>query len=70
MVIGYARVSTDDQDTAAQVAALNAVGRERIFVRRRTPVLQSVFMLDCQAPSGAWILGSSLLQNRLHFRRS
>ena len=31
MVIGYARVSTDDQDTAAQVAALNAVGCARIF---------------------------------------
>jgi DNA invertase Pin-like site-specific DNA recombinase len=31
MQIGYARVSTDDQDTGAQVAALNAVGCERIF---------------------------------------
>ena len=31
MVIGYARVSTDDQDTAAQVAALHAAGCERIF---------------------------------------
>ena len=31
MVIGYARVSTDDQDTAAQVAALNAVGCARIY---------------------------------------
>jgi DNA invertase Pin-like site-specific DNA recombinase len=31
MLIGYARVSTDDQDTAAQVAALKAVGCERIF---------------------------------------
>ena len=31
MLIGYARVSTDDQDTAAQVAALNAAGCERIF---------------------------------------
>ena len=28
MVIGYARVSTDDQDTAAQVAALPAAGSE------------------------------------------
>ena len=31
MLIGYARVSTDDQDTAAQVAALNAAGCERIY---------------------------------------
>ena len=31
MLIGYARVSTDDQDTAAQVAALQAAGCERIY---------------------------------------
>jgi DNA invertase Pin-like site-specific DNA recombinase len=31
MQIGYARVSTDDQDTAAQVAALKSVGCERIY---------------------------------------
>ena len=31
MLIGYARVSTDNQDTAAQVAALEAAGCERIF---------------------------------------
>lgn len=31
MLIGYARVSTDDQDSAAQVAALKAVGCERIY---------------------------------------
>jgi DNA invertase Pin-like site-specific DNA recombinase len=31
MLIGYARVSTDDQDSAAQVAALKAVGCEHIF---------------------------------------
>lgn len=31
MLIGYARVSTDDQDAAAQSAALKAAGCERIF---------------------------------------
>lgn len=31
MLIGYARVSTDDQDTAAQVTALEGVGCTRIF---------------------------------------
>ena len=31
MLIGYARVSSDDQDTAAQVAALKAAKCERIY---------------------------------------
>lgn len=31
MLLGYARVSTADQDTAAQVSALEAAGCERIF---------------------------------------
>lgn len=31
MLIGYARVSTGDQDTAAQTAALKSAGCERIF---------------------------------------
>src|ERR1039458_8305911 len=31
MLIGYARVSTNDQETATPVAALKAAGRERIY---------------------------------------
>src|SRR3954471_2444297 len=31
MQIGYARVSTDDQDTAVQVATLKSAGCERIY---------------------------------------
>jgi DNA invertase Pin-like site-specific DNA recombinase len=31
MLIGYARVSTNDQDSTAQAAALRAAGCERIF---------------------------------------
>lgn len=34
MQIGYARVSTDDQDTAAQTAALKAAGCERIYCEK------------------------------------
>lgn len=31
MMLGYARVSTNEQDTAAQVSTLNSAGCERIF---------------------------------------
>src|SRR6201993_1624373 len=34
MLIGYARVSTNDQETATQVAALKAAGCERIYRER------------------------------------
>lgn len=34
MLLGYARVSTDDQDTAAQVSALAAAGCGKIFTEK------------------------------------
>lgn len=36
MLIGYARVSTQDQDNAAQIAALGAAGCEMIFQEKAT----------------------------------
>ena len=35
MKLGYARVSTSEQDTAAQVSALKSAGCEKYSVRRR-----------------------------------
>ena len=34
MLIGYARVSTEEQDTAAQTEALNRAGCGKIFVEK------------------------------------
>lgn len=34
MLIGYARVSTDDQDTDAQTASLRKAGCERVFTEK------------------------------------
>ena len=41
MQIGYARVSTDDQDTAVQAAALMSAGCERIYRAKASGGLQS-----------------------------
>ena len=34
MLLGYARVSTQDQDTTAQIAALRTAGCELIFQKK------------------------------------
>jgi DNA invertase Pin-like site-specific DNA recombinase len=34
MMLGYARVSTNEQDTAAQVSALKSAGCEKIFLEK------------------------------------
>jgi DNA invertase Pin-like site-specific DNA recombinase len=50
-MLGYARVSTNDQDTAAQVAALRSAGCEKIFREKVSggrwdrPELQRLFDL-------------------------
>ena len=36
MLIGYARVSTDDQDTALQLDALKRAGAQRVFEEKRS----------------------------------
>jgi DNA invertase Pin-like site-specific DNA recombinase len=63
VLLGYARVSTEDQDTTAQVNALTAAGAERIFTERASggrwdrPELHRV--LD-QARPGDVVLGWKL----------
>jgi len=46
MIIGYARVSTDDQNLDAQRDALNAVGAERVFADKITGTARSRPQLD------------------------
>ena len=48
MLIGYARVSTQDQDTAAQIAALKSAGCEIIFHEKAQVVAGNVLnCIDC-----------------------
>lgn len=60
MKIGYARVSTSEQDTAAQVAKLTAAGCERIFTEKESggrwdrPELQK--MLDQLRPGDVVVI--------------
>ena len=71
MLIGYARVSTDDQNTAAQVAALEAAGCERVFREKasggrweRPQFLRLLLLASCSRSSlrsaaSSWARGSS-----------
>ncbi len=63
MLIGYARVSTNEQDTTAQASALKAAGCERIFREKATggrcwnrPELQR--LLDQLRKEMSWSSGS------------
>jgi DNA invertase Pin-like site-specific DNA recombinase len=46
MIIGYARVSTDDQKLESQLDALNGVGAERVFTDKMTGSARSRPQLD------------------------
>ena len=63
MLFGYARVSTQDQDTAAQIAALQSAGCELIF-QETQPQAADGNGQNCIACSGdsrkeIWLLSGS-----------
>ena len=59
MKIGYARVSTNDQDTQLQLDALNAVGCERIYQEKQSGVKQD--RLELQQCLNSLRAGDSLI---------
>jgi hypothetical protein len=69
MLIGYARVSTNEQDTAAQVAALKAGKCERVYREkasggrtvplRHRAIAKSPWKGECGARGGAAMMSSA-----------
>ena len=70
MLIGYARVSTEDQDTTAQVAALKAVGCERIFREKasggRWDLPQLLRLLDQLRAGDGVVLVAAIVRKHIY----
>lgn len=64
-VIGYARVSTAQQDETAQVAALNDAGCERIFHERVSTMTPADQRQQLQAALAALLSGDELVVAKL-----
>ena len=62
MLVGYARVSTDDQDLTLQRAALTGAGCKRLYEEKASGAKRSLpeptRMLD-QLRAGEWFPGST-----------
>ena len=78
MKLGYARVSTTDQDISIQRDRLYAVGCEKLFeektsgVRKQRPVLERLLVgwRDPRLPGGLdRVLGVDALPDRVHCDR-
>jgi hypothetical protein len=61
MKLGYARVSTNEQDTAAQVSALESAGCEKIFREKVRPEVDGTgpSYFDCWTSCEKAIFSSS-----------
>jgi DNA invertase Pin-like site-specific DNA recombinase len=59
MLIGYARVSSNEQDTAAQVAALKAAKCERIY-REQASGGRELSGILCQSQ---WLMSEAVVSN-------
>ena len=70
MLIGYARVSTEDQDTTAQVAALKAAGCARIFREkasgRRWDLPQLLRLLDQLRAGDVIVLVTAIVRKHIY----
>ena len=70
MLIGYARVSTEDQDSTAQVVALKAAGCERIFREKasggRWDLPQLLRLLDQLRAGDGVVLVVVIVRKHIH----